>query len=520
MEQGGGDGTPSVLLLASSESVGEDATFDHGAVCPNGGKVALAYTCGALHIYNSAEFRRISPNPIYRNKRVRHLAWQMFQGSYTVGAADAEELTLYDGWQSMGSEAPFMRTIRSSERIDAWTWMKKHERIAILAGNKVSIHDQVLSGKEERASGVAGGSSLLGAAAEKWKQIVPLPGGDEAAAFVAVLTEPCLQAQIRSRNEEGHELNETLETLRSVQRKRKEKRNMKYKKGEGGDIVMDEGKETAAEQAGSSSSSDAVVDLRGKMGGGGSGGIAASTSLLDTLIGGITRASAAASLLPKPPTTQSDDDGGPKLLFLRVAVVPSTGRHGEQMVLRSIPLDTKMLAMPALLASSQNYVAIGDPWSSTLVVHRLSDEFPAVTTTEERQFQLPDGLLPRGLRVYGDRTLVCLAVEAAGAKGGGRGGEGGGGAGGGTAQGSTTATFIDFSLKEGEVREEPEVAGSGSGASADPNQEQQQRQQQLQQQQGSADIMAFLRSFRDEMRERFDKLEGRMEMLERRLSEL
>lgn len=473
-----------------------------------------------------------SSNPKYRSKRLRHLAWQAFPYSYTVGAADPDELTLYDGWQSTTCGSFYLCVIKSSEPIDAWTWLdnpdvmgggQRRDRIAVLAGNKVNIHDDVLSGKYERASGVAGGSSLLGAAAEKWKQIVPLPGGDDAVAFVAVLTEPCLQAQIRSRTEEGRGLNETLETLRSVQGQRKEKRKLKDKEGEGGDIAMDEGGESAAEHAGSSSSSsssDAVVDLRGRIGGGGSGANAASSSLFDTLMGGITCTPASTLLLPTPPTTQSDDDDeGPTLLFLKVPVIPSTGPESQQEVLRSIPLDKKVVAMPTLLASSQTHVAIGDPWSSTLIVFRLSDDFPAVTTTEERQFQLPAGMVPRGLRVFGDHTLVCLAVEAAVAKGGGRGGEGGGAGGGATTQGGTTASFIELSLKEEEVRDELEVVGSGGGVSADSGQEQREQQQQ-QQQQGPADTMAFLRSFRDEMRERFDKLEGRMETLERRLSEL
>ena len=50
--QGGREGTPRVVLLPPFERVGEGATFDFGAVSPNGGKVALAYTCSSLHIYN------------------------------------------------------------------------------------------------------------------------------------------------------------------------------------------------------------------------------------------------------------------------------------------------------------------------------------------------------------------------------------------------------------------------------------------------------------------------------------
>jgi len=452
----------------------------------------------------------------------------MFPCSYAVGATDADELTLYDGWLSTVSGS----TIRSSVPIEAWTWLdneavmgggegpagERRERVALLAGNKVSIYDHVLTRAYERASAVDGVSSLLDGAAEKWKQVVPLPGGDDVSAFVAVLTEPCLQAQIRSRFEEGRGLNETLETLRSVQGQRKKEMKRKGRE-EDGDVAMEEEGEADATQASSSSSSsssDAVVDLRGRIGGVGSGGAAAPSSLFDTLLGGITRPAAPALLLPTPPTTQSDDDGGSKLLFLKVPVVPSKEPKGKQEILRFIPLDKRVLAMPALLASSRTYIAIGDPWSSTILVLRLSDDFPAVTATEELHFELPIGLVPRGLRVFGDHTLACLAVEAAGAKGGGGGGGGGGGAS--TAQGNITASLIEFSLKEEEAPEESEGLSTVAtgGASADPSQEEEQQQQQ----QEPANIMAFLRSFRDEVRTRFDKLEGRMDTLERRLSEL
>lgn len=69
------DGTRRVVLLAPLQTegegaplktVGEGATFDHGAVCPNGGKVALAYTCSSLHIYNI-----LSSREDYDLKRVR-----------------------------------------------------------------------------------------------------------------------------------------------------------------------------------------------------------------------------------------------------------------------------------------------------------------------------------------------------------------------------------------------------------------------------------------------------------------
>jgi len=470
-----------------------------------------------------------SSDPTYRFKRLRHLAWQMFPCSYVVGLADADELTLCDGWQSTVFGDFTLCTIRSSVPIDAWTWLdneavmgggpgaarERRDRVALLAGNKVSIHDHVLTGAYERASAVDKFSPLLDGAAAKWKQVVPLSGGDDVSAFVAVLTEPCLQAQIRSRFEEGRGLNETLQTLRSVQGQRK--KDMKRKgREEDGDVAMEEEGEAVATQAGSSSSSsDAVVDLRGRIGGVESGGAAAPSSLFDTLMGGITRQAAPALLLPTPPTTQSDDDGGSKLLFLRVPVVPSKEPEGKQEILRFISLDKRVLAMPALLASSRTYIAIGDPWSSTILVLRLSDDFPAVTATEELYFELPIGLVPRGLRVFGDHTLVCLAVEAAGAKGGGGGGGGGGGAS--TAQSNITATLIEFSLKEEEAPEESEGLSTVAtgGASADPSQEEEQQQQQE-----PANIMAFLRSFRDEVRTRFDKLEGRMETLERRLSDL
>lgn len=448
----------------------------------------------------------------------------MLPCGYVVGAANAKLLTLYDGWGSLDSDPHVLGEIKSSEPMDGWTWLSNRDRIALLAGNKVTIHDQVLSKDHERYPSFFP-SPLLGATAEKWKRLVPLPGGDDGAAFVAVLTEPCLQAHIRAKTEEGRGLNETLEALRAVQVQQKTTNEMKMNGREDEGAIAEDERDEEEEHAYSSSSgssSDALVDLCGRIGGG--GGVLTSSSLLDTLMGGITCPPGCTGLfLPAASTAQqSNDDGGAKLLLLKVPVVSSMGPQGEQEVLRSIPVGRNVCAMHGLLAASETHVAIGDALSSTLLVHRLSDNFPAVTSTKEQQFPLPAGLVPRGLRFFGDHTLVCLAVEAAGAEGGSRGrgrekkeGEGGGG----TLQGSTSASLIEFSLEKEEPPEESEglstVVGNGVGLSAGSSHHHHQQQKEQQQ-----DVMSFLRSFRDEMRERFDKLEGRMKTLELRLGEL
>ena len=64
--QGEREGIPRVVLLPPFECVAEGATFDFGSICPNGGKVALAYTCSALHIYNI-----LCSREDYELKRVR-----------------------------------------------------------------------------------------------------------------------------------------------------------------------------------------------------------------------------------------------------------------------------------------------------------------------------------------------------------------------------------------------------------------------------------------------------------------
>lgn len=578
------DDSPRVMLLNSLETIEEGGTFDHGAVCPSGSRIALAYTCSSLHIHNIlssagdsekiqhisrsircvptrtsssisvASFQifyitrthhRKSPDPIRRSKRLRHVAWQVLPCGYVVGAANAKHLTIYDAWESIDSNLRVLGGIKSSEPIDGWTWLSNRDRIALLAGNKVSIHDRVLSKDYEQNPSFLPSPSL-GAAVEKWKRLVPLPGGDAGTAFVAVLTEPCfLQAQIRAKTEDGHGLNETLEALRTVQVQQKTKNKSKRKGMENqGGIVKDERveeEETADKQADSGSSgsgSDAVVDLRGRIGGG--GGVSASFSLLNILTGGITRPPRCTGLfLPPPPPAQQSNDDGAQLLLLKVPVASSSGPSDEQEVLRSIPVGRNVCPMPGLLAASEAHVAIGDPWSSTILVHRLSDDFPAVTSTKEKQLKMPAGLVPRGLRFFGDHTLVCLAVEAAGAKGGGSGRgrkEGGGGKGGkggdggeggkrgggrGTLQGCTSASLIEFLLEDEEPPEESKglstivlnVVGLSAGVSQQQQEEQQQQQQQY-------DVMPFLRSFRDEMRERFDELESKMTTLERRLGEL
>ena len=112
-----------------------------------------------------------SSNPTYRSKRLRHLAWQAFPCSYTVGAADPDELTLYDGWQSTTCGSFYLCVIKSSEPIDAWTWLdnpdvmgggQRRDRIAVLAGNKVSIYDDVLSGKYRARKRGCGGFFVAG----------------------------------------------------------------------------------------------------------------------------------------------------------------------------------------------------------------------------------------------------------------------------------------------------------------------------------------------------------------------
>lgn len=46
------DSTARVVLQEPRNTVGTNATFDHGAMSPDGSRLAVACTCGALHIHS------------------------------------------------------------------------------------------------------------------------------------------------------------------------------------------------------------------------------------------------------------------------------------------------------------------------------------------------------------------------------------------------------------------------------------------------------------------------------------
>ncbi len=429
------------------------------AWAPSGVRLAVAFTSGTVSIHHLTwnEARTLTGTrscaSLQLDRKVRRLHWHPSHKAI-LGISDTQRLSFYD---CSASGTPRIREMAVQGCIDDWAWADEGATVAILAGNLVRI--QEWEGQEEEGhSTPAQKDSPLDVSPVIDKRTLLAPLGSGGNRWFAVVAEPCLQSQIAGR--EGITMvNETLRTLEMAKRKT-------------GLLQMEDagGSEEPSDSLGLASD-NGVLDLRGKVGGGLPGKGLASASLLETLMGGMALTAVAPPPQVLAPAENEKPNRDAKLLLLKLAA------HREQeQVVACVALDRKAVSVPGLLAASASFLAVADPWSSTLLAYRWSGD-SLLLATDPQHLALPLGYLPRGLGVPDDKTLVCWAVRPANSR--------------------------NDDLKEGNAR--LFVFALGQQAEEEATDE-------------KRDVLSFLRAFRVEVRERFDALDAKLDRLEQNLA--